>query len=57
MKATVISNFRDKYNEQDVYMVGDTFEGDDERVIELADMGYVEPIEEKPKRKPRAKKE
>lgn len=59
MKAKVVFRFRDRLNEKDIYEVGDTFEGSDERVAELAANGYVEPIAEKPKapRKPRAKKE
>lgn len=59
MKAKVVFRFRDRLNEKDIYEVGDTFEGSDERVAELAAGGWVEPIVEKPKapRKPRAKKE
>lgn len=59
MKAKVIARFRDRFNPENIYQVGDTFEGTDERVAELAAGGWVEPIAEKPKapRKPRAKKE
>jgi len=55
MQAKVINAFRDKFNPEAVYGSGDVFVGTEDRVKELAEAGFVEPIEEKP-RKPRAKK-
>lgn len=56
MKGKVIKPFFDLSNPEDVYSVGDVFEGTAERVDGLANMGFVEPIkEEKPKRTTRKK--
>ena len=55
MQAKVINAFRDKNHPESVYGAGQLFTGTAERVAEFAKAGFVEPIEEKP-RKPRAKK-
>ena len=53
MRAEVTVAFHDKYDGT-LYRIGDTFEGADERVIELADGGFVLPLyEEAPKPKPK----
>ena len=52
MKAEVISSFYDRLDPSACYRVGDVYEGDEERIIELADGGYVVAIEE-PKPKPK----
>jgi hypothetical protein len=56
MNAKVIKPFFDLSNPSDVYAVGDTFEGTDERVNGLIQKGFLEPMAEKPKPKPKAKK-
>lgn len=53
MKAEVISTFRDRLDPTACYQAGDIYEGDEERIIELADGGYVVAIEEEPKPKPK----
>ncbi len=53
MKAEVISSFYDRLDPSTCYRVGDVYEGDEERIIELADGGYVVAIEEEPKPKPK----
>lgn len=54
MKAEVISSFHDRLDPSSCYSVGDVYEGDEERIIELADGGYVVAIEEPaPKPKPK----
>ena len=53
MRAEVIVAFHDKYDGT-LYRIGDAFEGTDERVIELADGGFVTVLpEEAPKPKPK----
>jgi hypothetical protein len=62
MDGKVIKPFFDLSNPSDVYAVGDTFEGTDERVAELIGKGFCEPPElepepeEKPAPKSKAKK-
>lgn len=51
MDGKVIKPFFDLSNPSDVYAVGDTFEGTDERVNGLIQKGFLEPIAEKPKPK------
>ena len=55
IKARVIVAFSDRENLANVYQVGDTFEGFEERVDELAAGGYLEEIEapKKPKEEPK----
>jgi len=55
VKARVTVAFTDKNNLMNAYSVGDTFEGIEERVSELANGGYVEKIDE-PKTAPRKRK-
>jgi hypothetical protein len=55
VKATVKAAFTDKTNFRDVYREGDTFEGTEERVRELAIGGYVEKVDG-PKAAPRKRK-
>lgn len=55
MKAKVIKPFFDLSHPEDVYAVGDTFEGTEERVEGLRKRGFVEPMPEKSKAKPKAK--
>lgn len=57
MDGKVIKPFFDLSNPSDVYAVGDTFEGTDERVAELAAKGFVKPLDHEPKKpaKPKAK--
>lgn len=56
MKAKAKALFRDRFNPENIYKVGDIFEGTAERIAELEAGGWVEAIhEEKPKRS-RAKK-
>lgn len=50
MRGCVIKPFFDLANPQDVYSIGDTFEGTAERVTDLAQRGFVEVIEEKKKK-------
>jgi hypothetical protein len=60
MNAKVIKPFFDLSNPSDVYAIGDTFEGTDERVADLARRGFVKPLDPEPKKpakpKPKAKK-
>jgi hypothetical protein len=55
MKAKVIKPFFDLSNPSDVYAVGDTFEGTDERVAELIGKGFCEPLEPEPDPEPKKK--
>jgi len=55
VKARVTVAFTDKNNLMNAYSVGDTFEGIEERVSELANGGYVEKIDE-PKTAPDMRK-
>lgn len=55
MKAKVIKPFFDLSNPDDVYAVGDTFEGTEERVEGLRVRGFVEPVSDKTKAKAKAK--
>lgn len=55
MRAKVAKPFFDLSHPEDVYAVGDTFEGTEERVEGLHKRGFVEPMPEKPKAKPKAK--
>ena len=55
MKAKVTKPFFDLSHPEDVYAVGDTFEGTEERVEGLHKRGFVEPMPEKPKAKTKAK--
>lgn len=57
IKARVIVAFTDRENLANVYQVGDTFEGCEERVDELAAGGYLEEIEASKKPKAEPKKE
>ena len=50
MRAKVIKPFFDLSNPEDVYAVGDTFKGTEERVEGLHKRGFVEPMPEKPKK-------
>ena len=53
MKAEVINPFHDRLDPSTCYQVGDVYEGTEERIIELADGGYVRAIEDEPKPKPK----
>ena len=53
MKAEVITSFHDRLDPSTCYQVGDVYEGTEERIIELADGGYVRAIEDEPKPKPK----
>lgn len=53
MKAKAKAKFRDRFNPENIYEVGDIFEGSEERIAELAKGGWVEPIVEKAPAKPR----
>ena len=55
VKARVIVAFTDKNNLMNAYSAGDTFEGTEERVSELADGGDVKQVDE-PKAAPRKRK-
>lgn len=59
MRANVLVSFVDKTNMADYYNAGDVFEGDEERINELVDGGYVQPVDEtkKPTRKATKSKE
>jgi hypothetical protein len=52
MNAKVIKPFFDLSNPSDVYAVGDTFEGTDERVADLARRGFVKPLDPEPEPEP-----
>ena len=56
MDGQVIKPFFDLSNPDDVYAIGDTFSGTAERVNGLIQMGFLEPMAEKPKPKAKAKK-
>lgn len=56
MDGKVIKPFFDLANPDDIYAIGDTFSGTAERVTELVNRGFLEPIAEKPKRTTRKKK-
>jgi hypothetical protein len=51
MDGKVIKPFFDLSNPDDVYAIGDTFSGTAERVSGLIQMGFLEPMTEKPKPK------
>lgn len=56
IKSRVIVAFRDRENLANVYQVGDTFEGSQERTDELTTGGYLAPITttaKKPKAEPK----
>ena len=53
IKARVIVAFSDRENLANVYQVGDTFQGTQERVDELTAGGYVEPTAAKKKAEPK----
>ena len=55
MDCKVIKPFFDLKNPKDVYAIGDTFTGTAERVADLVNKGFLEPIAEKPKRTTRKK--
>lgn len=55
MDGKVIKPFFDLSNPDDVYAIGDTFSGTAERVADLVNKGFLEPITEKPKRTTRKK--
>lgn len=54
MEAKVISAFTDRHTGK-VHVPGETYAGDDARIAELAEGGYLE-MPEKPKRTARARK-
>lgn len=56
MDGKVIKPFFDLKNPDDVYAIGDTFSGTAERVTELVNKGFLEPMVEKPKRTTTRKK-
>ena len=53
IKARVLVAFTDREDFTNVYQIGDTFQGTQARVDELAAGGYVEPIASKKNAEPK----